>query len=173
MSSGYTETNSFVARFLTNGELDEDFGAYYGVSMVDVSSGRPDEFYDICLQEDNKIVACGYADFVESDFSAARFYSGLEVGVLETDNSLFDQVNVINPVKDHTLLMDFNLPEPSTVGAKLFTTDGKYTGMLFRSDFDQGKYKQRVKLDSGLPSGIYVLQVGVNGKQKSYKLVIN
>ena len=173
MYADYSTTNSFVARFLTNGELDADFGEYYGVASVDISPGKPDAFYDLCLQEDHKIVACGYANFEDMDFSAARFYSGLEVGMPETDNSLFDQVNVINPVKDHTLLMDFNLPEPSTVEAKLFTTDGKYTGMLFRSDFDQGKYKQHVKLNSGLPSGIYVLQVWVNGKQKSYKVLIN
>jgi uncharacterized delta-60 repeat protein len=172
MSSGYTETNSFVARFLTNGELDEDFGAYYGVSMVDVSSGKPDEFYDICLQEDHKIVACGYADFVESDFSAARLYSGLEVGMPEISRNDFAEIKIKNPVTEHSLEISFYLSEASEFEAHLYNMRGEDLGVIFKGSYDIGVYHRTFNLTHDLPQGIYVLQIMINGQKKNYRLIV-
>jgi uncharacterized delta-60 repeat protein len=183
MFSDYTETNnsfgpidySFVARFLTNGELDADFGAYYGVSMVDVSPNKIDEFQDICLQDDHKIVACGYAfvvDFNDKDFSAARLYSGLEVGMPEISRNDFAEIKIKNPVTEHSLEISFYLSEASEFEAHLYNMRGEDLGVIFKGSYDIGVYHRTFNLTHDLPQGIYVLQIMINGQKKNYRLIV-
>jgi len=172
MYTDYESTDSFVARFLPNGELDADFGEYYGVAIVDVSPGDMDKFNDVCLQDDHKIVACGDADFGDVNFSIARLYSGLEVGIPESNSNVFSGIDVRNPVVAHQLEMIFHLQEASDVEAQLFDINGRDLGTVFRESYEKGMCKKTVHLNTGLPQGIYIMQLTVNGERKSYRLIV-
>jgi hypothetical protein len=142
------------------------------VASVDISPGKPDAFYDLCLQEDHKIVACGYANFEDMDFSAARFYSGLEVGMPEISGNAIDAISVKNPVADHRLDVSFRLPESADVEAHLYNLKGEDMGVIFKGSYDEGVYNRTFNLTYDLPQGIYVLQIMIDGHKKNYRLIV-
>lgn len=59
ISCGTTASNFYVARFNTNGQLDNSFGNS-GISIVDFGGGQ-DQAYHVALQSDGKIVVVGGA----------------------------------------------------------------------------------------------------------------
>ena len=173
---GFAEDNNekrnfCLARYLENGDLDADFGAYYGAAILDVSPDENDFITDIAMQEDGKIIAAGMADNYNK-FALTRFYSGLEVGVTEmnTDNSFNPHIK--NPVVRHQLDMTVEFTETSEVEARLFDMEGHDAGLELHETFKVGTHRLVYDLRPDLPRGIYLLQMTVNGQRKSFRLLI-
>ncbi len=164
--------DSFVARFLVNGIMDSEFGENYGVTIVDINPGAQDGFNSLCIDSDSKIVAGGTAFLSDDYFVLARFYSGLEVGVTETNMDNSFNPHIKNPVVSHQLDMTVEFIETSEVEARLFDMEGRDAGFELHETFKVGTHRLVYDLRPDLPRGIYLLQMTVNGQRKSFRLLI-
>jgi uncharacterized delta-60 repeat protein len=79
VAAGYSDGNFAVARYATNGDLDNTFS---GDGKVTTNLGAMEGINSIALQSDGKIVAAGYSG---SDFFIARYETD---GDLDTDFSV-------------------------------------------------------------------------------------
>jgi uncharacterized delta-60 repeat protein len=92
VAAGYSDGNFAVARYATNGDLDNTFS---GDGKVTTNLGAMEGINSIALQSDGKIVAAGYSGH---DFFIARYNSNGDLdtdfsgdGIVTTDNGSSDE----------------------------------------------------------------------------------
>jgi len=84
---GRTSSNFFLARYNSNGSLDNSFGVR-GINETIFEAGKFSAAYSIAMQKDGKIILAGYSEPLSgslkkginrfnSDFAVARYNSGL------------------------------------------------------------------------------------------------
>ena len=159
--SGSKQSNGgFIERYMSNGDLDSSFG-FAGRSQYYYTWSRIEDF---CLQPDGKIVAA--TDHLTStsnpdtlDVIAARFHTGLSIGIPE--NSIFDADLALfpNPVKDKATL-SLSLKERAVLDVRLLDGQGRLLKQLVNNQrFNKGKSSFELIGFSDVPSGIYFLLI--------------
>jgi len=104
-TSGQDIDDFLLARFTTEGELDDSFGDG-GLLITDFST-KSDRLNGVAMQEDGKIIVTGYAgkDYGTNgwgtEFIVARYHSGLEVGANEPPNIINNISIYPNPTTDY------------------------------------------------------------------------
>jgi uncharacterized delta-60 repeat protein len=106
VAAGYSDGNFAVARYATNGDLDNTFS---GDGKVTTNLGAIEEINSIALQSDGKIVAAGYSG---SDFFIARYKTNGDLddtfsgdGIVTTDiDSSDDGLNSVVVQSDGKIL---------------------------------------------------------------------
>jgi len=86
-----------IVRLMENGDLDPSFGTA-GTGIV--YNGAINYIYSLNIQEDGLILAAGEGyNGSDLDFAAARFYSGLNVGITSLDDQKIDIRIYPNPAQ--------------------------------------------------------------------------
>jgi len=78
--AGYTNSESFIARFNADGSIDTSFDGD-GFASFNLAASSIDSFEDILVQDDGKIVAVGYANNTNEETTVVRLNSN---GSLDT-----------------------------------------------------------------------------------------
>ncbi|MBN1338508.1 MAG: T9SS type A sorting domain-containing protein [Bacteroidales bacterium] len=166
-----------LARYLDNGELDAEFGNYYGVSLIDISQAgfKNDQINSVALQPDGKIIAAGYATNSEenADFAIARYHSGLSTG-FENNIQKEPEFRVFpNPVCDREINCQFFLQTKDRVEIGLYDYEGRKIMQWTYENQEAGKHIHFLTLPENIRSGNYILKLTPDeGLISTAKLVI-
>lgn len=180
LAGGYhfnTDDNDFcLARYLVNGELDADFGNYFGVSWLNMSLAE--DYYDritsIALQQDGKIIAAGNAVNAsgDTDFAIARYYSGLAIHI-EANDQESQYLHVFpNPVINKEMHCTFLLTQNETVKISLFSTDGRKIADLMNEMHLPGYHEQTFSLPGNIRAGSYILRFSTSQGAEFLKVIV-
>lgn len=147
--SGYinsSTTDGYIARVNADGTMDNSFGTN-GVTITSIRPTEEDNFLDLEIQADGKVVIVGNQCGGSCRYTSARYTSSNGVGVSEITNNTFTIYP--NPVQ-HTLniqAIDLN----SIENYSIITLDGK---TMQRDRLNQASIDL-----SNLESGVYLLQL--------------
>lgn len=152
--SGYinsSTTDGYIARVNADGTMDNSFGTN-GVTITSIRPTEEDNFLDLEIQADGKVVIVGNQCGGSCRYTSARYTSSNGVGVSEITNNTITIYP--NPVQ-HTLniqAIDLN----SIENYSIITLDGKTM---------QSDRLNQASIDlSNLESGVYLLQLtSING----------
>jgi uncharacterized delta-60 repeat protein len=165
-----------VARYDTNGALDDSFGTN-GVATLDINSGSKDEVQGVAVQSDGKIVVAGFTEATAAasstgpDFAVVRYNTNGTLddsfgtgGVVTTDfNGLADEAHALALQPDGKILVAGRASPatgPADFGLVRYNTDGSLdtsfgTGGKVTTDFDgKGDFAYAMTLQ---PDGKIVL----------------
>lgn len=163
--TGYIESE-FEKKILTlkyneDGSPDLSFGLD-GVVITNIY-GIDEEGRGLLIQEDKKILICGYADNGNDyDIFLLRLDNSLQ-NLSKSEPTLLQ--NYPNPCADRTTIA-FQLPFTSFVSLKIYNILGSEVTTLINEPISNGYHEIKVEL-TGLASGIYFYQL------KSYDLSEN
>ena len=136
-----------IVRLLENGSPDPDFGSE-GTGIV--FNGAVNIFNSLKIQDDGLIIASGEAsNGTDQDFVATRYFSGLNVGIENTERVREKPIIYPNPALDH---INIAIPSGEEIkGVSIYNTIG----------VEQIQMKESFgKIDiSSLPKGTYFIEV--------------
>ncbi len=161
--------NFVIVRCQENGDLDPSFGAS-GDGIVISEAGS--SLYSLNLQEDGLIIAAGVeynGTASSSDFVAARFYSGLNVGIEANLENSLDLSIYPNPVNDHADI-SFKLQHPARVKTEILNASGMIIASISDEYFTEGEHHLRWNSES-MAAGIYIIKMTVDDMIFTSKLV--
>ncbi|MCF8246585.1 MAG: T9SS type A sorting domain-containing protein [Saprospiraceae bacterium] len=157
-TSGQNVDDLLLARFITEGVLDDSFGD--GGLVITDQSPKSDRLNDVAMQEDGKIIVTGYAgkDYGANgwgtEFIVARYLSGLEVDAKE-EATITQKLTVgPNPTSDFLnikLLGQASSPEATL---RIINLDGRLQKIIVRP-VTQSSFTLPV---SDWAAGMYFLQ---------------
>ena len=151
-----TDGQTCVARYLSNGTLDNTFGTG-GLSCVQIEDlSFP---ADVTIDAMGRIVVVGtsYNEFMAPSTYVMRMLSGLNVGVMEF--SIHEDIlNVYpNPIAETTILR-YILAESQELTIALHDLQGRVlAAYLNGKDMPAGEHTQTITMPSDLASGNYLL----------------
>ncbi|HQX99461.1 MAG TPA: T9SS type A sorting domain-containing protein, partial [Flavobacteriales bacterium] len=156
--AGYAYGTFAVARYNTDGTLDNSFGVNGKVTTA-FGTGN-DRGYSVAIQSDGKIVVAGSSDSGGyTEFAVARYLSDLNVGVIEF--SLNNNAPLIypNPIDAHATL-EYTLQNDETISIHLLDMQGKTVQTLIERQVQPaGEHRMSIDLPESLPSGTYLLAI--------------
>ncbi|MBK8966457.1 MAG: T9SS type A sorting domain-containing protein [Lewinellaceae bacterium] len=162
IAAGTIKTDLFyrmaVARYLSDGTLDDNFG---DKGKVVVSQDVSDGFAtSVALQPDGKIVVGGYLDAQPSyDFALLRYLTDLNVGVV--DNNSDDHMVLIypNPV-GHFAQLKYTLRERTQVSIELYDLQGRMLKTFIQAESrDAGEHEEQLEMPVDMAAGAYFLSI--------------
>lgn len=146
-TSGYQDGDFALARYNSDGTLDESWGT--GGKLTTAFSSTWDGGTDLVIQPDGKIVCVGSYSNNGNDLALVRYISGIKVGVA----NLYQTGDVIiypNPAHDE---INISAKEPINHGrVNIFNL----TGELILSESFNGSH---ITIREKLVSGIYLIQM--------------
>lgn len=168
---GYTNStgnnNYALTRFTAAGLLDTTFGIA-GRVITPIGTANSDRAYALALQPDGKLVAAGVSENTGSgsDFSLARYGSGLMVGTA-SPNGLLDDLQLFpNPVGSSARFL-YRLRRPGTLTVRIWDSRGTCLHTFFsKKQSDAGDHTDLLEMPDGLPAGVYFLSVGTELEQR-------
>lgn len=164
---GGEHNDMMLARYYSNGTLDSSFGKK-GIVITSVSS-ESDAGASAVMQQDGKIVVGGYSQ--EAGWIAARFLSGLNVGVLNLSIPANSLLIYPNPIRSEAMLQ-YTLTNEECVYIALYNLQGvKVQTFLTGESQNQGEHKEVLNLEEALPSGEYILSISNIVHSQSIKIV--
>ncbi|MBK7083140.1 MAG: T9SS type A sorting domain-containing protein [Flavobacteriales bacterium] len=151
-----TDGQTCVARYLSNGTLDNTFGTG-GLACVQIEDlSFP---ADVTIDAMGRIVVVGtsYNEFMAPSTYVMRMLSGLNVGVMEF-SILEDILNVYpNPIAETTTLR-YTLAEAEELTIALQDLQGRVLATYLNGkDMPAGEHTQTITMPSDLASGDYLL----------------
>lgn len=172
--SDYSEIQFGVARFKSNGLLDQSFGVsgkktyvLDAPSLVQFPTG-----FD--MQSTGKLIVGGYAN-ISGTYAGAGFLtrlnSGLTVGIDETEASFISQDNLApNPVSGDQLQFSYMLEASTAIQINLIDVRGRLISCLLPSEVrNAGMNHESLQLPVLLEAGVYFLQITGSEGQKMVK----
>jgi len=147
-----------MARYLPDGIIDTNFGIN-GIVTTDFGNGGYDYGFPLILQSDGKILQGGYSYFSgHTAFAAARFISGLNVGVLDYSASVVGFI-APNPIIQSANL-EFNIPTAGLFKLQLLDQEGRMVQNFFSDKYlESGQQTEALFFSDELPAGWYLLQL--------------
>jgi len=110
--------------------------------------------------------------------TAAQFFGAFDA--LVEDDTVTSLIPVVpgevlftlfpNPVKDQ-LSINFELAETAWVGIRILDPTGREIQSLSFQQLPSGEYQELIRLGAGLPSGLYFLQLNVNGESRAQAFI--
>jgi len=177
---GYHEDNVngldfTLARYLDNGDLDATFGNHYGVTWHNLSanvSNPKDVVYAMDMQEDGKIIAAGYAMGADyQNFTIARYYSGLEVGVHSQEST--SEPSIYYNAQSSTINIKYNLHmAQEEIQVTVFDLSGRKMDVKKLHENSRGHYTLHLRNDVYLIPGVYLIRVQHGSQSFSKKLMV-
>lgn len=158
-----------VLRFLANGEIDSSFAQNGSVRVI-----IPDS-YDVChdmiIQPDLKILTAGFSAHNIANFYLARFFSGLQLGVI--DQAASNELEVLlypNPMEDYVTL-DFSMNSNANLSAELYTLGGQFVKSFFKDSKQLSGNHKEVFFVGDVAPGLYLLTIGNEQFKKTVRLI--
>jgi len=169
-SIGLTQRMCAVVRYNVDGSIDSSFGV--NGRVMTAFGNTDDEFRGMALQQDGKIVACGYTNNgTNDDFAVARYLTDLALGVVNfssEENSLFI---FPNPIQSAAKLQ-YTLTQDETVSIALFDASGKMVQSFITNEKRTlGEHNEQLKMNKNLPTGNYLLTLSNGSHSVSVKMV--
>ncbi|HYV92933.1 MAG TPA: T9SS type A sorting domain-containing protein [Chitinophagales bacterium] len=159
-----------VARFNSNGALDDTFGTN-GILSTDFND-LDDAAFSVAIEPDQTIVVAGYAKSIYpwTEFAVARYLSGLELGILNFSSSPTSLLIYPNPIHQ-TETLEYTLTKNESLTIALYDVNGRLIrNFISNEDQAAGAHKETLNIGE-LTSGNYFLTIS-NGEQKmSVKIV--
>lgn len=171
--SGYTGEMPLrdfaIVRYNSDGTLDNTFDTN---GKVTTDFGSDEVGRCVSIDPNGKILVAGHSGVsANSDFAAARYISGLVVGVL--DFSAEDQTALIypNPIQNRVTL-EYSLIQEEILSIELYDISGK----LVKTFIDQesrhkGEHKEDLNFEESIPAGQYVLVIDNGVRNLSVKVI--
>ncbi len=156
-----------IVRLMENGDFDPSFGTA-GTGIV--YNGTFTYIHSLNIQDDGLIIAAGEGyNGSDLDFAAARFYSGLNVGISSFDQPETKLIIFPNPVNDQATI-NFNLQHPARVKTEILNASGITIASISDEHFAEGEHQLRWNAD-GMAAGIYLIKMTVDDMIYSLRLV--
>jgi len=172
LAGGYAKDgNKMMAmlRFDNDGNLDNTFGTN---GLVTTQASTVDEIQALALQADGKIVAFGRAYTVDADQVAARYISGMNIGIGEVDAYIGSTLVYPNPITDQKVIVEYELREKATVSIHLMDVTGKHVSTLLPEQLHTvGDHQKELDL-KGVSSGNYILGLNTEKGSMTIKVLI-
>ncbi len=168
---GYSSLGEMgMARFNSNGSLDNTFGAS-GIVLTDYSVGT-DVAKGVVIQNDNKIVIAGYCNTPgnNSDVILGRYLSNSS---LSLDEILTTSLTVYpNPLKNYGVLK-YTLLSQTNLTIDLFDANGKMVCCFLDNENQKsGEHTQYIYLPENLRSGVYYVVVSSQLNTSAIKMIV-
>ncbi|HYV95513.1 MAG TPA: T9SS type A sorting domain-containing protein [Chitinophagales bacterium] len=169
-SIGLTQRLAAVVRYNADGSLDNTFGS--GGKVTTAFGFSDDEYRGMTLQQDGKIVACGYTNNQgNDDFAVARYLTDLSLDVLSFssgENSVFIFPNPIQSAEE----LEYTLTWDEILSIELYDVGGKLVQSFITNEKrTSGGHKEHLKINENLPAGNYVLTLSNGSHSVSVKMV--
>lgn len=159
VAAGYTNHDIALARYHTDGTLDNSFGTG-GILTTDFDTGSEDFCFSVCIQSDGKIIAAGALnDGTNADMLVVRCLSGPSVGAIDAPATFNSPLIYPNPVFSRVLTLAYSLPSPSSVHIELLDLHGNIFATVLDAARFAGESKETLRLPEGLPNGFYLLNI--------------
>lgn len=158
-----------MARYLPSGALDPDFGLN-GKVTTDISNGY-DFGFPVILETDGKILQAGYSYFdLHTAFAALRYISGLNVGILDLNNS-FSGFIAPNPIRE-SAIFEFETLAAESFSLTLLNLQGQLVQTFFtHKTLQSGKQSEFLQFAETLPKGWYLLHLKGSAHQWTVKIL--
>ncbi len=121
-----TDNDFAVARYNTDGSLDNSFGVA-GKVTFDLGTDSDEGRSSVTIQPDGKIVTAGstaYNSFDNYDIVVARLISGLDIGIIDLSLANSAPLNDPNPI-DKRATLEYTLRNAETISIQLLDMQGK------------------------------------------------
>ena len=168
-SQSGSEYDFAMVRYNADGSLDPSFGNQ-GVALSDFYD---DYGYSLGIQSNKKIILGGFVSFPDNStaFSVARYFSGLELGLLDFGNDKNSFIAYPNPI-DTEATITYTLDQAETLTVKLFDLSGKLI-KVFEDDAFKEAGNHIETLDfTGIATGNYAISItNVSGSSISLKII--
>lgn len=166
-------TNDFaILRCDPVGNKDTGFGDN-GLACTDFFSGD-DEVFDMCLQEDGKLISVGkafYTEYGDYDFAIARYFTGLYAG--QQESVIANKTNIYpNPVIERIIKIEYSLNSPSRVDFHLISLQGQIVFTKHHIGIKKGKYTVQFELPEHIKSGSYFIKIQTKDQCLTKKIFI-
>jgi uncharacterized delta-60 repeat protein len=151
-----SEYDFALVRYNADGELDALFGDQ-GVALSDLYDGYG---YSLGVQSDKKIILGGFVSFPDNStsFSVARYFSGLELGLLDFGNDRGAFIAYPNPIDTKTT-MTYTLNQAETLTVKLFDLSGRLIKVIENGAFKEvGNHTETIDF-TGIATGNYAISI--------------
>ncbi len=160
-----SSTRFSIARLNSNGVVDSSFGTNGTNEAVFVDGGTPLRSKALCmaLQSDGRVVAAGFSRSsvfdTDTAFAIARFYTGLNLGVLNFSADKKTVSAYPNPVSDLVNLR-YTLTQTETVSVRLFDMQGRLITTFAENETQpEGEIVRQFSLPEHISNGNYLLNV--------------
>lgn len=163
-----------MKKFNDNGTVDNTFGVN-GIVTTDLQ-GFSDGASTVMYTPDGKILLAGTgitSDSSTTDIVLVRYISSLNVGVIETPQSVMEPWIYPNPIATDNFTLEYKVTGPTRVAYELFSIDGKRLAVLGESEKGEGEQSEKLMLPGGLANGQYLLNVRTNRGNVVIKIHIN
>ncbi len=155
-------TSAFsVARINSNGIVDSTFGT----NGINTSAFNLLRSKALCmaLQNNGRVVVAGTSRsssyVTDTVFAVARFYTGLNLGVLNFSQEQSSITVYPNPVSDF-INIRYRLAKPETVSMRLFDIQGKLVATFIENEPQQEEeIEKQFLLPQNICSGVYLLNI--------------
>ena len=169
---GITPNHNFaLARYNTDGSLDNDFGTN---GRVITDFGNDDLAFTMALQPDKKIVLAGHTKISAiGSVALSRYLSGLEnVKTNEPAPETYNLVLYPNPLK-LTAILDYTLTKDQTINIYLYDLAGKLIQTIVKTgQRSKGVNHEVLHFKDNLESGNYILVIDSFDSQTGVNLII-
>jgi len=160
-----------LMRFNPDGTPDSSFGN--AGQIVTPVLGKNDFVNSLALQSDGKLLAAGGSDGggTGTDFSLARYHTGLAVSLHQPEAALEDLRLFPNPAGQATTL-SYRLLRAEKVTIRLWTSDGICLRTIFSEQRrNAGGHSEQLRLGQQLLPGVYRLSIEAGGSVRQIPLV--
>jgi len=170
-TSAVTYNQFALARYATDGSLDNAFGVN-GKVKTNLSTST-NYANAVALQADGKIVAAGTVDDgTNTDFGVARYFSGLELGVIDVKSENAAIHVYPNPIANRACKATYELQQSENVSVELYALDGRLVQTVLRNEHQQsGKHTLDMRFEN-VASGQYMLRVRTNDNTVGVQLTL-
>lgn len=164
--TSWIDSDFALARYNVDGTIDTTWGIN-GKVITDFNLSS-DYGNAVVLQPDGKIVAIGGGN--QSDFTLARYLSGLVVGVIDIP-TIDDVLIYPNPVQ-HTMTLKYMLDQDESLNIKLYDITGKLIqSLVSQSKRRKGANIESLHFDDNMIPGIYFLCISTSNGSLSINII--
>ena len=173
VATGYTGgvTDFVIVRYNIDGSLDSTFGVN-GIVITDFASDF-DIAYAMAIQNDYKILAGGTSVVASTygGFALARYFSGLNVGVIDFKKQPLPLQAYPNPVASYATL-SYSLSKDENIAIILFDMQGKEIKTFIPTQKKiKGAHTEYLYFEETIKPGIYFLSIENGDRLQSVKIV--
>jgi len=168
-----TDFDFTLMRYNSNGTPDQSFDSD-GITTTAMSNLR-DEAYTMAIQPDGKILLGGYSNTEVSNnysFALARYFSGIEVGIL--DFSLNPKLVLFypNPVHQYAVI-HYELGHSEVISMDLKDIEGCHISTFVDHEpREPGRYSQKLEIPDNIRPGSYILTISDGSGRKIYVKIL-
>ena len=167
LAGGSVPNGYALARYLPDGDPDPSFGTNGNGIVYNYDLDR---IYALDMQEDGLIMAAGNAYAGNgSDFCAARYYSGLNVGMKDGHMAKNEILITPNPFADNVKIQ-FKLSMEGQVKAEIYNIHGEKLEILAAKQYLRGTHQLEWNANN-LSKGLYLLKLSINEEVSTAKMI--